>query len=199
MPRDPRRLRALLFPERLLTAASLLVISGGQTGVDRAALDAAIRLGIPCGGWCPRGRRAEDGVIASRYPLVETLSRDYRERTEANVASSDATLIVTRRPVRAETGTALTMERARALGKPWMAAEIADASPLLIAAVISWWRGTGGRILNVAGPRERSDPGIGAAAGAFLNVVFGGIRSAPITIPGNEGDGNPLTVEGAGD
>lgn len=154
------------------------MISGGQTGVDRAALDAALALGIPCGGWCPRGRRAEDGAIDSRYPLVETPGRDYRERTEANVASSDATLVVTRGAVRADTGTALTIERARALGRPWMVADIGDASPLLVEAVVSWWRGTGGRILNVAGPRERSDPGIGAAAGEFLGAVLGGMRSA---------------------
>jgi predicted Rossmann fold nucleotide-binding protein DprA/Smf involved in DNA uptake len=70
------------------------IVSGGQTGVDRAALDIALALGIPCGGWCPRGRGAEDGVIPARYPLQETCSHDYAERTRRNVIDSDGTLIL---------------------------------------------------------------------------------------------------------
>lgn len=69
------------------------IISGGQTGADRAALDAALACGLPIGGWCPRGRRAEDGQIPARYPLVETPSRDYRQRTRWNVRDSDFTLV----------------------------------------------------------------------------------------------------------
>lgn len=61
------------------------IISGGQTGVDRAALDVALESGIPCGGWCPKGRRAEDGIIPTRYPIEETSSPDYPMRTEMNV------------------------------------------------------------------------------------------------------------------
>jgi hypothetical protein len=72
------------------------IISGGQTGVDRAALDAAIELGIPHGGHCPRGRRAEDGRIPDRYQLTETDSAQYRVRTERNVLDADATLILCR-------------------------------------------------------------------------------------------------------
>jgi hypothetical protein len=68
------------------------LVSGGQTGVDRAALDAALELGVPCGGWCPKGRRAEDGRIDGRYPLAETPSADYGERTRRNVGDSDGTL-----------------------------------------------------------------------------------------------------------
>jgi hypothetical protein len=68
------------------------LVSGGQTGVDRAALDVALKLGIPCGGWCPRGRQAEDGVIPARYPLAETPSEGYSERTRWNVRDADATL-----------------------------------------------------------------------------------------------------------
>src|SRR5712691_1641896 len=68
---------------------ALAVVSGGQTGVDRAALDAALELGLPCGGWCPRGRRAEDGALDPRYPLIETPLEDYWQRTEWNVRDSD--------------------------------------------------------------------------------------------------------------
>ena len=72
------------------------IVSGGQTGVDRAALDVALELGIPCGGWCPRGRRAEDGALSARYPLMETPSDDYVQRTTWNIRDSDGTLILTR-------------------------------------------------------------------------------------------------------
>lgn len=82
------------------------LVSGGQTGVDRAALDAAIELDIQHGGWCPRGRRAEDGRISDHYQLDETKSANYAERTEQNVIDSDATLILYRKPLSG--GTKLT-------------------------------------------------------------------------------------------
>src|SRR5262245_55320595 len=95
---------------------TLEIRSGGQTGVDRAALDVALELGLPCGGWCPRGRRAEDGPIPDHYPLRETRSPAYPVRTRWNVRDSDGTLILTRgRPDR---GTLLTEELARDMGKP---------------------------------------------------------------------------------
>ncbi|MFQ5587063.1 MAG: putative molybdenum carrier protein, partial [Thermodesulfobacteriota bacterium] len=93
-----------------------MIVSGGQTGVDRAALDVALELGIRCGGWCPKGRLAEDGVIDSRYHLDETGSKSYSQRTEWNVRDSDGTLILT---VEEPTGgTALTIRAAEELGKP---------------------------------------------------------------------------------
>src|SRR5512135_124388 len=98
------------------------IVSGGQTGVDRAALDAARQLGLECGGWCPRGRRAEDGKVASGYPLRETPSEDYAQRTEWNVRDSDATLVLTHgRPAG---GTALTIAVARRLGKPLLVLDL---------------------------------------------------------------------------
>jgi len=88
----------------------LTIFSGGQAGVDRGALDAAIELGNPCGGWCPRGRAAEDGPIPSRYPLFEAKG-GYELRTRRNVESSDGTLILHRGPFGA--GTQLTLETCR--------------------------------------------------------------------------------------
>ncbi|MHC4448286.1 MAG: YpsA SLOG family protein, partial [Planctomycetota bacterium] len=70
------------------------IVSGGQTGVDRAALDVAMELGVPCGGWCPQGRLAEDGEIDARYPLTETSRAHAAQRTEWNVRDSDGTLII---------------------------------------------------------------------------------------------------------
>ena len=87
---------------------NLVIISGGQTGVDRGALDAALRLGIPCGGWCPAGRRAEDGRIDSRYPLRESNSADYSARTYQNVFAAEGTLIISPQPL--VKGTLLTRQ-----------------------------------------------------------------------------------------
>src|SRR5512134_3746342 len=101
------------------------VVSGGQTGVDRAALDAALALGLPCGGWCPRGRRAEDGAIPLHYPLRETPTARYPQRTEWNVRDSDGTLILTRGRPRG--GTAYTISVARRLGRPLLVVDLAEA------------------------------------------------------------------------
>ena len=144
------------------------VVSGGQTGVDRAALDVALDLGIPCGGWCPAGRRAEDGTIPERYPLRETESASYPVRTERNVRDSDATLIVYRKKMRG--GTALTARLAHHHGKPCLAQEIAAADP---EAIRRWLAERHVRVLNVAGPRESESPGIHAEATALLRQVLG--------------------------
>lgn len=92
------------------------IVSGGQAGVDRAALDVALQLGMPCGGWCPKDRKAEDGLIAPCYPLRETPSDDYAQRTEWNVRDSDGTLVLTIGPP--TEGTAFTVTVAARLKKP---------------------------------------------------------------------------------
>jgi hypothetical protein len=92
------------------------ILFGGQTGVGRAAVDAALDCGLAIGGWCPRGRRAEDGVIAERYPLVETPSKDYRQLTKWNVRDSDATLTLS--PGELSGGLRLTAGTARSLWIP---------------------------------------------------------------------------------
>src|SRR5262245_20122993 len=93
------------------------IISGGQTGADRAALDWSIRRRIPHGGWCPKGRKAEDGTIDLRYRLVETPSDDYAQRTEWNVRDSDATAVFSIRN-ELQGGSLLTFEMATQYNKP---------------------------------------------------------------------------------
>jgi putative molybdenum carrier protein len=145
------------------------IISGGQTGVDRAALDAAMDLGLPCGGWCPKGRRAEDGVIPSRYPLQETSSAQYPQRTQWNVRDSDGTLILIQgQPKR--NGTALTIETAKRLRKPCLVLDLAAQPDLSI--VQTWVERQTIQTLNVAGPRESTCPGIYAEARRFLTAFL---------------------------
>jgi len=144
------------------------IVSGGQTGVDRAALDVALELELSCGGWCPRGRRAEDGTIAECYPLRETPWWGYPQRTEWNVRDSDGTLILTRG--RADRGTALTVRLAQRMGKPCLVVDLqgeADAED-----VRQWALAHKIRILNVAGPRESSAPGIHTQARCFLHALL---------------------------
>lgn len=144
------------------------IISGGQTGVDRAALDVALALGIPCGGWCPKGRRAEDGAIPDHYPLDETDSSRYPLRTELNVRAADATLILTRgEPDR---GTALTRDLAKRFKKPFFIVDL--DKPAKPAEVAQWLRDKDIGTLNVAGPRQSSAPGIHEQATAFLRKLL---------------------------
>jgi hypothetical protein len=145
------------------------IVSGGQTGVDRAALDAAICLGVPHGGWCPLGRLAEDGPIPGHYRLRETESAEYPARTEMNVIDSDGTLILYRG--RLFGGTELTRRLALKHGKPHFAVDL-DAKPAARAATLDWLARARIRVLNVAGPRESSSPGIGQAAFSFLRQLL---------------------------
>lgn len=143
------------------------IVSGGQTGVDRAALDSALELGLGCGGWCPKGRKAEDGAIPARYPLRETPSEEYAQRTEWNVRDSDCTLVLSWGPP--EGGTKLTIELARKLGKPFLVLDMTVPAQ----DVLKWIQAREARVLNVAGPRESFRPGgVYAEARAVLTTVF---------------------------
>jgi hypothetical protein len=146
------------------------IVSGGQTGVDRAALDVALERGLPCGGWCPRGRRAEDGPLDARYPLQETPRADYPQRTRLNVRDSDGTLILTcGAPDR---GTSLTVRLAEEFGKPHLVLNLEDRPRP--EEVRTWAQAHRVGVLNVAGPRESSANGIYERAAAFLRAVLSG-------------------------
>jgi hypothetical protein len=140
------------------------VVSGGQTGVDRAGLDAAIDLGVPHGGWCPRGRLAEDGRIPDRYQLEETASALYWVRTEQNVVDSDGTLILFRQELVG--GTHLTHRMAVKHGRPFLLIDLEDTPD--VRAVRNWIDDECIDVLNVAGPRESSSAGIHRQARDFL-------------------------------
>ena len=151
------------------------IVSGGQTGVDRAALDFAIRHGYEHGGWCPHGRLAEDGVIPPIYQLRETDSTDYDVRTERNVGDSDATLIVVRKN-ELFGGTALTKDLAVRYGRPVLViCEREDVSPGA-AALSEFLKQNSVRTLNVAGPREPQAPGIGKFVGKLLEAALETLR-----------------------
>jgi len=158
----------------------LKIISGGQTGVDRGALDAALAFEVECGGWCPAGRLAEDGTIPKRYPVMELANAGYAERTARNVANSDGTLVISKgEPIG---GTRETIDRCVEMQKPYLIIDCAsmsveqaieaateffknlssraDARDLSVGQVISEHsRGSspsarlGMTVLNVAGPR----------------------------------------------
>ncbi len=148
------------------------IVSGGQTGVDRAALDAALAAGFPSGGWAPKGRMAEDGAIPERYPLDECSIAGNAERTRLNVRDSDATLILTRGEISG--GTGLTVEWAEKLSKPCLVVDLAQ--PTDPDGIAGWLEGERTKVVNVAGPRESTAPGIGAEAVAVMKAVLGIIQ-----------------------
>jgi hypothetical protein len=142
------------------------IVSGGQTGADRAALDWAIAHGLAHGGWCPRGRRAEDGRIPKRYTLEETPASVYSQRTRWNVRDSDGTLIICRAE-HLTGGSGFTARCADELGKPWL-----HVLPGNEAALARWLECNRIKVLNVAGPRASSDPQIYRYARQVLDGAF---------------------------
>lgn len=152
--------------------SSNTIISGGQTGVDRAALDFAIAHDIQHGGWCPKGRKAEDGVISSRYQLNEMATGDYLKRTKQNIADSDATLILNCGEL--DGGTLRTMQFAQQLNKSFMVVQLdSDDLENQIKQTCNWIRATCSGSLNVAGPRESKRPGVYRLSYDFLAQSFG--------------------------
>jgi len=132
------------------------IVSGGQTGADRAALDWAIAHGIEHGGWCPEGRLAEDGVIPAQYQVLELAGAGYRARTKANVMDSDATLIISIASV-LTSGSRQTQVFAQAFGKPCL-----HIYPALDwrHAIETWLDSNAIQVLNIAGSRASSEPEI---------------------------------------
>ena len=151
----------------------LLIISGGQSGVDRGALDAALEMGVECGGWCPQGRSAEDGVIAARYPLRELAGAGYLQRTEQNVVDSDATLIIHFAALSG--GTARTLEFCRLHARPHLLLDGAQLAPATASARAVGFVGMHNtERLNVAGPRASGD----ARAYPYAKAVVTGLLLA---------------------
>ena len=151
------------------------IVSGGQTGVDRAALDVALERGIACGGWCPHGRLAADGPIDARYPLVETPAQDYSQRTAWNVRDSDGTLILSLG--KPSGGTALTKTLAEEAGKPCLVVDLGENA--VVDAAAEWITHGSIRTLNVAGPRENLRQQVYDQASQFLRAMLEQLASKP--------------------
>jgi hypothetical protein len=147
---------------------TLCVISGGQTGVDRAALDAALTRGLNIGGWCPKLRWAEDGAVPARYPLRETPAARPEQRTAWNVRDSDGTLLLTRGVP--DGGTAWTIRCAESLRRPHLVVDL--RAPLEPRAVAAWIVRERITRLNIAGPRESTAPGVTVEARRYLERVL---------------------------
>jgi len=144
------------------------IISGGQSGVDRAALDFCLNKNINCGGWCPKGRKSEEGRIPDIYPLTETKTTDYEERTRLNVMDSDGTMIIFMDNM--DTGTILTKTLLIELKKPFLLVNLSNK--IKPESIIKWIENNHIKILNIAGPRESNQPGIYQLTLEFLRMVF---------------------------
>jgi hypothetical protein len=150
----------------------LKVISGGQTGADRAGLDAALAVGLPIGGWCPAGRRSDDRKIPEKYPLIETPERNYLQRTEWNARAADATLIMKLPPV-SSSGTLYTIK----FCEKWNTIlvdfynELEEFGFDHIVDKVSCCR-----LINVAGPRQAPSPGLYRWALKNLKSLFGTLK-----------------------
>lgn len=146
------------------------ICSGGQAGADRAGLDWAIANGIWHGGWCPKGRKAEDGKISNDYLLRETTSAHYADRTEKNVLDSDGTAIFTLSPKLVQ-GSRLTMKMAEKHSKPWL--HIHSHTPEPASLLAGFIRGHRISCLNVAGSRASREPTIGSFVRQILDQTLG--------------------------
>jgi hypothetical protein len=168
--------RAQIFAvglRRLVTT----IVSGGQTGADRAALDWAMAHRYEHGGWCPKGRIAEDGVLSERYQMKETDSDGYRQRTKLNVLDSDGTLIVNFGEF--DGGSLATFRLAERFGKPVLVVALDEGiTEPTVQHILHWIRANPIAILNVAGPRESKRPGIYQLTWSLLTAVAGEEQAA---------------------
>ena len=156
------------------------IISGAQTGVDRAALDWAMRRGWPHGGWCPQGRTAQDGVIPDRYQLQETPSSGYSQRTRQNIEDADATLIIHAGPLIG--GSELTARLACKLIKPLALFDLNLPWADQVKTTGQWLVDNAVDVLNIAGPSEDRHPGIYALSKLALDLIF----SSKIQLPSHD-------------
>lgn len=159
------------------------IVSGAQTGADRAGLDAAMDFSLPHGGWCPRGRRAEDGTIPEKYDgLKETGSQGYLVRTKLNATCSHGTVVFTFGPPRS--GSQKTIEFAMDVGRPFIHINLAELDDWGASKMVEEWMATSLKdvnnvVLNVAGSRESSSPGIGARVRTIMGTVILKTRGEP--------------------
>lgn len=153
-----------------------LVISGGQTGADRAGLDFAISAGLKHNGWCPRGRVAEDGFVPVKYNLRETESADYPQRTKKNVSWACATVIFSKRAQ--GKGTRLTIRTAESQLKPYLVLYTDQSIDANVKLLVSFLAETNPQVLNIAGSRESSEPGTYTYAGHVLSLAWNLARHA---------------------
>ncbi len=147
------------------------IISGGQTGADQAALDVAVKVGIPHGGWIPKGRITEAGILDDKYKLKEMETSNYNKRTEQNVVDSDGTLIMSHGKLTG--GSDYTREMALFHNRPWLHIDLNKTHSFQAAGKIkSWIAENDIEVLNVAGPRVSKDPLIYQATADILETVF---------------------------
>jgi len=151
--------------------ANFKIVSGGQTGADRSALDWAIGRKISHGGWCPQGRLAEDGTIGLAYALQETPSPAYLQRTEWNVRDSCGTVIFSQAG-QLTGGSLATFELARQLGKPCLHLTQKEDNADVAAQLLAFIRRHKIKVLNVAGPAETKEPGVGEFVRQTFDTVF---------------------------
>ena len=151
------------------------IISGGQTGVDRAALDVALKYNIRHGGWCPKGRLSENGKIPLFYNLQETCSSEYSERTKQNIIDSDATLIIVPKlplPIEITDGTLLTIEICKKLNKLYLVIDVTIDDENSINDIKSWIVDNNIKLLNIAGPRESQSNNIYFSAYEYITKLI---------------------------
>ena len=180
------------------------IISGGQTGADRAALDFAIKFDIPHGGWIAKGRKTEDGPLPVFYRLQEIPEPSYARRTEMNVLDADGTLIISKGNLTG--GSEYTRKMAVHHGRPWLHIDLDTTSSFNAGEKIrNWIEGKKIEVLNVAGPRDSKEPSIYQSVfdiletAFYLDVINAGMHHAPVnnSREGQETFGSPKTVNEA--